>query len=755
MSPSVQMPDSAAYLEAVQHPPLCFKDATLKASMPDLDKLGLPRPISGNFACVFTLAEPSKRRWAVKCFTKSVDDRRERYQAVSNALASAAVPWKVHFEYQDPGILAQGKWWPLVKMEWFEAEVLSAWVVRHQYEPDRLWKVAEQICAVVSDLERLGWSHGDLQHGNILVAGDDSIRLIDYDGMFVPALAGRKPTESGHLHYQHPSRVSQGFGPHLDRFSGWVIALGLAAIAHEPTLVAQNPDSKESILFRADDYKSPASSSMLRSVAQSPAARSVGECALKVMTSNLQTLAVPTLRDLPRPKKGASVWATPAAASTQAASAARPAGATGSATSISWPPPPPRPTYSAAPTAPLGASSWLPPGAGASSPNVQRTAAEKFSNVGGARFLWLLALLVVAVGPQAALWPFLGAAALACWLLLTLVGWLRAPERQQRRVAQTAVVKRQRELDAARARHGKTLVERQELITTLNAFYSESIHQMDLARAKHHDEIKSIQANLATRLSEIETLRRSAEAKTRSDYEAVVRKHRDAQLDVYLAKQPVSLCSIPASSVQALRRAGISTAADFIGMRLESTSYGNGTRALMQFTGGHYRHVPSIGPVRARELVLWRDALVRRAPTAPDPVKEKQRLDQELRTTTQRLEQEKATTESAAAAQLLQPTQGMTTYNTRLAELRKRLAVDERTLAAIDARLVTEDAAEKSAAKDLTLATDEAAQYRGLTLRFFVRQTVGTTNRHLVVRSLARVVVLAAVAGAAVPAVQV
>ena len=104
--------------------------------------------------------------------------------------------------------------------------------------------------SMLADLERLGWSHGDLQHGNILVARDDTIRLLDYDGMFVPALAGKGKTEDGHRHYQHPERRNQKFGPSLDRFSGWAIALGVAAIAHEPALLQHNPDPMESRITR-------------------------------------------------------------------------------------------------------------------------------------------------------------------------------------------------------------------------------------------------------------------------------------------------------------------------------------------------------------------------------------------------------------------------------------------------------------------------------------------------------------------------
>jgi hypothetical protein len=69
-----------------------------------------------------------------------------------------------------------------------------------------------------------GIAHGDLQHGNIiLVPGkkDNSLmlKLIDYDGMFIPPLAGSPKGEVGHAAYQHPERLRTGaFHTEVDRF---------------------------------------------------------------------------------------------------------------------------------------------------------------------------------------------------------------------------------------------------------------------------------------------------------------------------------------------------------------------------------------------------------------------------------------------------------------------------------------------------------------------------------------------------------
>src|SRR5204863_3447178 len=92
-------------------------------------------------------------------------------------------------------------------------------------------------------------AHGDLQHGNVLIARGD-FKLIDYDGMFVPALAGRASHEVGHRNYQHPGRTESDFGIQLDNFSGWMIYLTLVALSIEPGLWSRFGQGDEHILFK-------------------------------------------------------------------------------------------------------------------------------------------------------------------------------------------------------------------------------------------------------------------------------------------------------------------------------------------------------------------------------------------------------------------------------------------------------------------------------------------------------------------------
>src|SRR2546426_333969 len=106
---------------------------------------------------------------------------------------------------------------------------------------------------LVRQLEAAQVAHGDLQHGNILVRGG-SIPLVDYDGMWVPALRGRHATETGHRAYQHPERSGQDYGQEIDRFSALVIYLSLAALERDVTLW-ERFHTGDNLIFVREDFQ--------------------------------------------------------------------------------------------------------------------------------------------------------------------------------------------------------------------------------------------------------------------------------------------------------------------------------------------------------------------------------------------------------------------------------------------------------------------------------------------------------------------
>ena len=117
----------------------------------------------------------------------------------------------------------------------------------------------------MDSLRRSSIAHGDLQHGNIIVVNSE-IRLVDYDGMYVPGLAGKLSPELGQRNYQHPRRTEKDYGPNMDNFSSWVIYISLIALAVQPELWRECKGGDDCLLLRKSDFETPNSSVFFRTL---------------------------------------------------------------------------------------------------------------------------------------------------------------------------------------------------------------------------------------------------------------------------------------------------------------------------------------------------------------------------------------------------------------------------------------------------------------------------------------------------------
>ena len=256
--------------EAVQNPATAFSDADLKAGHTVVGPTGLPLPRSGNFADVYQIRAANGRDWAIKCFTRPVTGLEQRYKKVDDALRKAGLPFTIDFTYLNEGVLVRGEWRPAVKMEWVDGLQLNQ-VVRDQAGStkvlDALGQMWSRLCKKLRDT---GIAHADLQHGNVLLvagtrAGSYGLKLIDYDGMYVPALANTPSGESGHPNYQHPLRAAkQVYSPDLDRFPHLVIATALKGLSVLGPKLWERYDTGDNLLFTEDDFKAPASSKLMK-----------------------------------------------------------------------------------------------------------------------------------------------------------------------------------------------------------------------------------------------------------------------------------------------------------------------------------------------------------------------------------------------------------------------------------------------------------------------------------------------------------
>jgi hypothetical protein len=267
MPSSYTWPAANEYMQAIQNPQICFADQTsLRQGKPALDKLGMPVVMSGNFAYVFKLQFAGRAR-AIKCFRQFLGDRESRYVAIDTHLDAHRLPALAQFEYDPDGISVAGRRYPILIMEWCDGNTLDVYVgslIKQQKAKGNLKPLADQWAELVHKLEASDMAHGDLQHGNVVVTPSGFLKLVDLDGMYVPALNGRQMTELGHIHFQHPKRAQAPFDTRLDKFSSLVIYLSLLALDQEPRLWDEFHD--DNLIFTKDDFLDPGRSKLFREI---------------------------------------------------------------------------------------------------------------------------------------------------------------------------------------------------------------------------------------------------------------------------------------------------------------------------------------------------------------------------------------------------------------------------------------------------------------------------------------------------------
>jgi serine/threonine protein kinase len=263
-------PQSQDFNEAIQNPRSSFGDSELRGGQAAVNTIGMPMPRSGNFADVYEFHGASGQKWAIKCFTRHVPGLQDRYAEISKHLDQAKFPFTVDFSYLAKGIRIRGECYPILKMQWVEGFLLNEFVRDNLDRPVLLESLGQIWARMASRLREAGIAHGDLQHGNvILVPGSTTsslaVKLIDYDGMFVPALASKKSGEMGHANYQHPERLQQGiYSAEVDRLSFLAIACALRCLAVGGKTLWDKYDNGDNILFRETDLRNPTTSALFK-----------------------------------------------------------------------------------------------------------------------------------------------------------------------------------------------------------------------------------------------------------------------------------------------------------------------------------------------------------------------------------------------------------------------------------------------------------------------------------------------------------
>ncbi len=262
-------PSITQFCEAVQNPKICFSDPEFKSGIIAIDKLGMPYANAGQFAVVFKL-QVNNQTHAIRCFTKELGDRAKRYDLIDSHLEKYkntsidGLQYLAQFEYDPLGVIVGGKKYPVLIMDYIDGYTLDSYIEKMLGNGEALITLASEWVRVIKTLKDSSIAHGDLQHGNIIVQTDSQLKLIDFDGMYVPNMLNFKACELGHINYQHPNRTENDFNLNLDNFSALVIYTSLLVAAYQPNLWRNFHD--EGLLFKQRDFRTPQNSVLFRSL---------------------------------------------------------------------------------------------------------------------------------------------------------------------------------------------------------------------------------------------------------------------------------------------------------------------------------------------------------------------------------------------------------------------------------------------------------------------------------------------------------
>ncbi len=253
------------YHEAI---PEFIKDPVLRAGQFNILPLGFPENYAGGYCVVYPCSTPTGK-YAMRCWHASVEDAQVKAQILSKTLKTLSLPYFVDFEYVAEGIFAGGTIRPITRMNWVEAKDLREYVTDNLNNRSMLERLLENFVEMASTLHKHNLSHGDMQHGNILVKSDGSLLLVDYDTMYAPGMEGLPNSNAGLLGFQHPSRRKDTkLSPKADYFSELVIYVTLKAAIEKPDLWYKYKCHEDSpdLIFHSQDFDDISRSAAYREV---------------------------------------------------------------------------------------------------------------------------------------------------------------------------------------------------------------------------------------------------------------------------------------------------------------------------------------------------------------------------------------------------------------------------------------------------------------------------------------------------------
>ena len=261
----MQYPLISEYVRAIQDASNNLDE--LAHLVPVLDDHGEPYRSSGAFAVVFKMKdEQTGKCYALKCFTEEQEGRAEAYRQIADELEFVDSSYITSVKYLDKEIFVDSSCeedeFPVLLMDWIDGETMETYIAENYQDNYTMAMLCYRFCKMAAWLRSQPFAHGDIKPDNIMVRPDGNLTLVDYDGMFVPAMKGQKSPTIGTKDFSHPLRTVDDFDETIDDFALASIALSLKAISLKPSLLDEYGAS-DRLLFSESDYRNPSNSKVI------------------------------------------------------------------------------------------------------------------------------------------------------------------------------------------------------------------------------------------------------------------------------------------------------------------------------------------------------------------------------------------------------------------------------------------------------------------------------------------------------------
>ena len=231
-----------------------------------------PYRSSGAFAVVFKMKdEQTEKCYALKCFTEEQEGRTEAYRQIADELEFVDSSYITSVKYLDKEIFVDSSCeedeFPVLLMDWIDGETMENYIAENYQDNYIMAMLCYRFCKMAAWLRSQPFAHGDIKPDNIMVRPDGNLTLVDYDGMFVPAMKGQKSPTIGTKDFSHPLRTVDDFNETIDDFALASIALSLKAISLRPSLLDEYGGA-DRLLFSVEDYRDLSNSNVFVSLSE-------------------------------------------------------------------------------------------------------------------------------------------------------------------------------------------------------------------------------------------------------------------------------------------------------------------------------------------------------------------------------------------------------------------------------------------------------------------------------------------------------